>query len=496
MTDFDYKTLTDEELSHIFEGRKFGIEMKHHQLVSLAFAADLDPHRVMFPHDVGTCKTLTALEVARHWGCKRILVVCPGSAFSSWEGDTNNYTDYSFTLLIGTKDERRANLAKRCNISVINYEGLKSLYAKLYDDIDSDGHGKWIMNEAAFKDAFDCVIFDEIHRVSNYKSLTSQICLQLSRRTKNVIGLSGTPFDKSMLELFNIYMMIDLGRSLGTNFYQYRYSHFDPPKWGYEWKLKPGAREKILSKISTCTIRYSRQECFDLPELHEIDLVVQPTDEFLELQKCVIDGKQLHIGEQYIDTVKPEAKAVVLRELVSGFIYYGDDKNVYTLKGNPKLDALIDIVQDTRAKLIVYHQFITGASIIEAAFNKAKIKFVPVRGGQSQQQRKDYIDAFINDPNIPVMLAHPKCAAEGFNGTVADTVIFFDQVASPRIRKQCTGRIHRSGQTKKCLAIYLALDKSLDKTTMKHRNDNITEVEAVMEFIREFHHEKGGRIDD
>jgi len=462
--------------------------MKHHQLVSLAFSAERA--RVMFPHDVGTCKTLTALETARQWGCKRILVVCPGSAFSAWEGDTAKYTKFSFSLLIGTRDERLAGIAKGCNVSVVNYEGLKSLYAKLYGDVDGDGHGKWIINDIAHsKEPWDCVVFDEIHRVSNYKSLTAQICLELSKKTTHVIGLSGTPVDKSMLELFNIYMLIDLGRSLGTNFFQYRSAYFEPPSWGYEWKIKKGAREKILDRISDCTLRYSRQECFDLPEIQEMDLVLPPSEEFLRLQKEVIDGDMLTIGDDHIQTIKPEAKAVVLRELASGFFYHGEGENkrTYLLKENPKVDALLDIIQDTHTKLIVYHQFLEGASLIERALDPTKIGYVTVRGGQSQQQRKNAIDAFHDDPRIMLMLAHPKCAAEGFDGTVADTVIFFDQIASPRIRKQCIGRIHRNGQTKKCLVIYLTLDRSLDKTTAKHREENVSEVELVMEFIREFH---------
>ena len=49
--------LTDEELGFVFADRKFGIKMKHHQLVSLAFAAELRhlagevPQAVQVEHD-------------------------------------------------------------------------------------------------------------------------------------------------------------------------------------------------------------------------------------------------------------------------------------------------------------------------------------------------------------------------------------------------------------------------------------------------------------
>jgi len=85
------------------------------------------------------------------------------------------------------------------------------------------------------------------------------------------------------------------------------------------------------------------------------------------------------------------------------------------------------------------------------------------------------------------MIAHPMCASEGFDGTVANVVVFFDPIASTKIRDQCIGRVYRKGQKEKSLVINLLLKKSVDKTTVDSRNNRSSLVKGVMKFIHEYH---------
>jgi SWI/SNF-related matrix-associated actin-dependent regulator 1 of chromatin subfamily A len=412
---FDYKKLKKEELEEIFKDVRFKIPPMQHQLISLAFAAE--KNRVAFFHGVGTRKTLTSLWSAQLWDCRKMLVVAPSSAFSAWERDINQYTDYNFEFLLGSGRERQAKLKKKKDIFVVNYEGLKTIYANLMK-----GRG-WKINYTSFIHNFDCLILDEIHKCKNYSSLQSNICLELSKKAKHVIGLTGTAIDNSLLEAFNIYKVIDLGKTLGTNFVMYRNRFFKPSF--FNWELKKGAEEEILKMMSKTTLSFDRTECFDLPEIQEIVRTVEPSDEFTSLQLKIVNGETINLNGTIIKlrTDNEEHDLIVrsnfLRELPCGFLYYKDEsgvKQTYRLKKNAKLESLIDILEDTSGKVIIFFNFTEEGNLIQETLKKEKHNFICIHGGQDTLERIELVKKFTNDKSIKCAVVQQTAGAEGWDG--------------------------------------------------------------------------------
>lgn len=487
LDNFEHKSLTDEELQHAFSEVSFSLQLMRHQLISLAFA--VGRNQVALFHDVGTGKTLISLYTAKLWGCKKVLVVAPSSAFGSWRRDLKNYTDFSYSFLVGSGRDRKRTIKRKKDIFIANYEGLKTIYCKLYK-----GKG-WRIIPDSFVHDFDCIILDEVHKCKNYDALQSKICFELSKRAKHAIGLTGTPVDKSYLELFNIFRVIDLGKSLGTNFFNYRYQYFDRrvcgSKWGrkwVEWELKSGCEEEILDKISDTTLSFSREECFELPPIQEIVRYISSSEQFLKLQKDIIENKPLKLPETDILLDKKiKAKAHALRELPSGFFYYGEDNEVYKLKKNPKVEALLDLLEDTGSKVIVFYWYTEERNIISEALRKQDISFCSAFGGQSSLDREAEITRFSEDSDAKVLLSQCTCASEGFDAFVANVVVFFSPLSSPKMRKQCIGRIYRKGQEKKCLVVDFVMGDSLDQRVIERRSERFDLVRVAMEYIKDFH---------
>jgi len=385
---FNYKSLTDTELTEIYQGHKFDIVPRRHQLISLIFATGEDLKRLVYWHGIGTGKTISALMTTQEWGCKEILIVAASSCWEAWERDIPRF-GCSFKFLTGSGKQRKQTLKRtRRDVYIITYDGLKTIYAHL--EHKKKGKG-WIIDNNSFIDEFDCIILDEVHRCNAPNSLQSKISYELSRRAKYCIGLTGTLIDKHILELFNIYKTIDLGKTLGTNFFVYRNTYFIPPKeWEYTWRPKPGARETILNRISRCTMFFERKECLDLPESETIEKKIKPTKEFSKIQdELIVKGRTTIQGTE-IECKKPAAIGSKLRQLPGGFIYLREDEEqtAYRLKKNPKLNTLIELIEGTNSKIIVTHNYTEEALMIEESLQRNKIDFLAIRGGVKEQQKR------------------------------------------------------------------------------------------------------------
>jgi SNF2 family DNA or RNA helicase len=375
---------------------------------------------------------------------------------------------------------------------VCNYEGLKSIFCDFKPIGTESKRRTWRLNQSKLDEfnSFDCFVIDEVHRVNDYKSIQSKICFELSKRVRHVIGITGTPVDKSMLELFNIMKVIDLGRSLGGDFFLYRNKYFY--QHGYDWELKTGAKEEILNRISDVVIYFDRKECFDLPKNDEIIWIVDPNDEFNRIQTSIVKKGIVEVQDGNVkiklDSIK--AKGEILRQISAGFFYYdmNNQRYTYRLKNNPKVEALIDKIKDINGKIIVFFRYIEEGNIILEALNKSNISYVVVRGGEKSNDEN--IKKFQEDKKCKIMVAQTSVAGECWDGSIAQVAIFFSPVSSPRIREQCIGRIFRSGQKEETLAYYFAMVGSIDFKILSNKEKRQSFVSSVIEFLKE----NGGKI--
>lgn len=461
----NFKNISESKLDWALSSCGFKRAPRWHQKVSMVFS--VGKNRVAFWHPIGSGKTATAYYVMEHiWRCSRILVVGPTSSFGAWE-DNLQWTDYDGVILSGSSEDRIKKLEENHNVYVINYEGLKYVYGRKVGK-------KWYMSPSSFVDGFDGIIFDEAHRCKNYDSLQSKICCELSRRAKYVIGLSGTPFDKSLLELFNVYNAIDHGKCLGISFMRYRTTYFK--KGFYTWEPKAGAEDQIFEKVAPVTLLFERSECADLPECNEVVWYVDPGAEFLKWESKIIAKDSLTVNGVKVDISDPTQKSTKYRQILGGFFYYDivncdgrKERHVKYLKKNPKVDTLMEILEDNPVKVIVFYQYDGADEVIQKALEKARINYVTIKGGQGAKKRRMAEKAFLEDPEVQVCVCNTRCGGESWEGYSAEMVVFFDIVVSPTIRKQCIGRMHRDGQEKETTVIELIMRGTFDEVTKQNQ---------------------------
>jgi len=482
-----YKTLSSTLVKNLLADCKFAIQPKHHQLVSLIFALDYDKNRVVYFHDIGTGKTLTALWTAELWKAKKTLVVCPISAFTAWERDISKYTKLSWNIITGSLKKKKQLLDEDKDIYVINYEGLKSIFGELADTfVMRDGKltkkRSWKVYKQKFIYDFDCVIYDEIHKFTNYSSLQTKICRYLTSKSTYSIGLTGTPINNNMINLFSVVGTIDQGQSLGDNFFFFRQDHFYQA--GFDWIPKAVGEKTILKKVASVAISYSKEECLDLPDKVYVQRVLDPSPKQLTLEKQIFSDILIKIGNGEVKNEHVLNRAQKLLQVTGGFIYTRDEdgNKIAERIANPKLKEVEECLLEIRGQVLLFHQFIEEALILEEWCKKQKIPFATIRGG-TKDKMAEY-KRFKNNSKIKIMIAHPISAGESFDFSFLNTIIFYSNGYSFLQRTQAEGRTHRLGQENKCTYIDLVIKNSIDEIVAEKVQNKKDLSEKVLNYIR------------
>ena len=148
---------------------------------------DLIQGKTLLCDEVGLGKTLQAIVFCQSQNYKRVLIVTPAPLKRQWNEEITNFIKENSFILEGTKNKREQIYNEWLNSNlrwlIVNYEQL-------------------LNNPFLLSYKYDCIIFDEIHRIKNWKSKTYKIAKLLKSNHK--IGLTATPFTNTPNELYNI----------------------------------------------------------------------------------------------------------------------------------------------------------------------------------------------------------------------------------------------------------------------------------------------------
>ena len=277
---------------------------------------------------------------------------------------------------------------------------------------------------------------------------------------------------------------MDMGWSLGRNYCNFVRTYFRPA--GFDWKIKKGSLEKILEKLKPNTIRYEREECFDLPERTYEQRRVYMTKEQTDLMASVV-AQQANDDPDVAAWTNTDALQCgnKLAQISGGFMY-GDARKAKRLKSNPKLDELEGLFDELTGKVIIYHHYAEEGRMIEGLLRRLKIPFCSARGEIADKDEQ--IARFQKDKNVQVLVAHPSCGGEGINLQCASTMVFYSNGYHYALRVQAEGRIYRLGQKNRCLYIDIVADDGTGDgidfrilRSLKTKDDAAT---AVLDYIR------------
>ncbi|KAI1645898.1 SNF2 family N-terminal domain-containing protein [Daldinia loculata] len=148
---------------------------------------------------------------------------------------------------------------------------------------------------------------------------------------------------------------------------------------------------------------------------------------------------------------------------------YGDnipvDESIVTASGKMLLlDRLLPELFERGHKVLIFSQFKTQLDILhDYCAELRKWNVCRIDGGVSQEDRRQQIQEFNEDPDFKIFLLSTRAGGQGINLASADTVILFDSDWNPQQDLQAQDRCHRIGQTRPVVIYRLATKGTVEE---------------------------------
>jgi SNF2 family DNA or RNA helicase len=145
------------------------------------------------------------------------------------------------------------------------------------------------------------------------------------------------------------------------------------------------------------------------------------------------------------------------------------EKEVVILDNEARLTALVDAVDSTDRKVIVFVPFVHALEGINKRLTSEGYDVRQVSGATPRGERDQIFNLFQNTSSVKVICAHPQCMSHGLTLTAADTIIWFAPMPNLEIFEQANARIRRVGQKHKQQILMFSATKAEQKMYAKLR---------------------------
>lgn len=390
--------------------------------------------------EMGTGKTrstLYALDfLIREKQIERAIVVAPLSTLTTvWYREVFRYFNHlSVGILHGTREKRKEILKQDHHIYVINHDGLKTVLGDLATRLDI---GAVVVDElAAFRNA----------RTDRWKALAAVVG---SRQF--AWGLTGSPTPNEPSDAWAQAKLLtpDRAPKFFKNFKEATMMQVST----FRWVARRDAKDTVYEMLQPA-VRFKRDDCVELPpviyDTREAPLTAEQKRVYTEMMRHL----KIAFASGEVNAANEGVLMSKLLQITTGFVYTKDGKSV-ELDNAPRMDALVELIDEAEGKVIVFVDFIHASKMVANRLAKLGYSVAQVSGETSKTERDRIFTEFQSAEFPRIIVAHPRCMAHGLTLTAANVIVWFSPTTSLEIYEQACARITRPGQSRKTLIMHL-----------------------------------------
>jgi len=421
---------------------------------------------------IGTGKTLAALwayDYLRKLGrVHKALVVTPLSTLERVWGDEiyTHFPHLTFAVLHGSSERRIKLLKTDADVYLINHDGIKA---------------KGFLEAMVARFDIDLVIVDEVSQVARtagadrWKALNTLCNKQVPRL---IWGLTGTPTPNAPTDAWAQCRLLVPGN---VSPYFGRFKEQVMRKVGQFSYLQREDAMDIVYKAMQPAIRYTREDCIDLPPCIYQTVEAALTPEQEKAYKAMLRHLCVDAAEGRILAVNEAVKASKLVQIACG-IAYGTNGEEVCIPATHRMQLVKDLIEQAGTKVIIFVPFTSAvrvlADFLERELNPSylggKHEHVGmIYGDVPKRERDEIFHGFQKEQYPRYIVAQPMAMSHGLTLTEASTVIWFAPINSNDTYEQANGRITRPGQRNTQFIINIegtALERKM-YTRLKNKQD-------------------------
>ena len=405
-------------------------------------AAFLTLHKRAFCfNEQGTGKTAAAIWAADYLmnigAVRRALIVCPLSIMqASWQSDLFKCAVHrTVGIAHGDREKRKLVINGDDEFVIINYDGVEVVA----DDILKNG-------------MFDLIIIDEANAYKNVQTQRWKIMNKLVGLRTWLWMMTGTPAAQSPTDAYGLAKLCapdNVPRFFGafrdmvmTNITRFK------------WIPKQNAQAIVFNALQPA-IRFTKEECIDLPEITYTFRDAPLTPQQRKYYKILKDEMLMEAAGEEVSTVNAAAKIIKLLQ-ISGGAVYSDSGNVVEFDVSNRLSVVQEVIEEASHKVLVFVPFTHTIMLLQDFLIKKGITCDVINGDVNVSKRGDIFKRFQEESDPQVLLIQPQAAAHGVTLTAANVVIWYAPVTSIETYLQANARIHRKGQKNPMTVVHIA----------------------------------------
>jgi SNF2 family DNA or RNA helicase len=422
-------------------------------------------------NEPGTGKTLSALWAAdylmKRGEVRRVLILCPLSIMqSAWMRDIGNSVIHRTAVVCHhSKASRRIEMVQGDYEFVItNYDGLNLIA----DEVVSDGR-------------FDLVIVDEANAYKNVATQRWKSLNKIISPNTMLWMMTGTPSAQSPLDAYGLAKLVN--PSAVPRFFTAWRDKVMSKITMFKWAPKPTAHDAVFNALQPA-IRFTKAECLDLPPVVTVTREVPLTAQQTKYYKILKDRMLVEAAGETITAVNAAAGMNKLLQISAGAAY-SDTKEVIEFDCKPRLSVLMEVLQETDRKVIVFAPYRHSIDTIATHLSAQGIVAEQIHGDVSATKRAQIFKRFQETPDPQVLVIQPQSASHGVTLTAADTVVFWGPVMSVETYLQCCARADRVGQDSSKVLVVHIQGSEVERRLFERLKDRVADHSMLVDLYKE-----------